>query len=263
MSSITSTTYKCIMEAKELAFQTKFIELSPKGKLINKAILGNSQPPDKRTWIYKNKLKDNRLNIFKDAGFDWAGHQKYVENCVHHNLYDSRGKKQKCQYYFTIKEAIKNAKFYGASAIVMTEIGFSLRYGTDIKTTDNIGHGRGMGVWISKYIDINQIIKNDPGSGITDRMKEGLVKNSFDNCEARKSRIYKHGYQTEFNRGGRFLNKKNPLWNTKTKKSLSVCSSNSTITIVSKKKKKLEPQSKKTNSPKKKNSCSCSYENIL
>jgi hypothetical protein len=42
-------------------------------------------------------------------------------------------------------------------------------------------------------------------------MKESLVKNSFDNCEARNSRISKNGYPTEFNIGGRFLKKKIPF----------------------------------------------------
>ena len=145
-------------------FKDKFVETSHIGKLMIETKEGVTQKAGAK-WEYKNKLKNKFEDAFKDIGYVWCGHQKFVENCV-----------KKYQYYTDIVDARKNALKFGACGIVMTMKGFSLRYGTALKNTNQCGSG--MGVWMTVKINIDQMIKN-PSTGLTNYMKKICVSNCY------------------------------------------------------------------------------------
>jgi len=113
-------------------------------------------------------LRENKKNIFSEYGFDWCGHQKYTEFVVHLKDGSTATKKgRKLAVFQTVEDAMDAAKVYGANSVVLQDDGFSLRWGCRVhknpqEKTDEDKDFKytGMGCWVARRINANQIINN-------------------------------------------------------------------------------------------------------
>ena len=140
-------------------FKTTFLEgCDPMKKIINIERLNNI---DGQKFGWNKKLKTGMEDVFDDIGFSWKGHQLYTMwVCYYKEKHDGRDKKI---YVHSLELAKQLAIKYSANSIVLTEKGFSLRWGYEVirNPSDNISKktcgATGMGVWLNNTINVDPI----------------------------------------------------------------------------------------------------------
>ena len=208
-------------------FWSRFIQSCEPDELI-KNINGIKDIKGQK-WAWDNRLAEGEENIFNDIGFSWAGHQKYAMWDCRYNEINEKDFNRKTIYYMDVDMAKTMALKYGANSIVMTERGFSLRWGCEpIRNPSEKGKfgdgkivkGRefcgatGMGVWIINNINLD-LMKQHSDDGA--RVSEALIKHAENNCgynddEMKRyingEKINKHAGDVLWVKGGIHPNKK-------------------------------------------------------
>ena len=145
-------------------------------------------------WAWNNRLAEGKENIFNDIGFNWVGHQKFSGWDCRYNKINEKDFNRKTIYYMDLTMAKAMAIKYSANSIVMTERGFSLRWGCianrNPSERGNFGCGKyekskalcgatGMGLWINNNINLDKMKQHAEDGAV---ISPALIKHVVNNC---------------------------------------------------------------------------------
>jgi len=145
---------------------------------------------------WNTRLAEGKEDIFNDIGFSWAGHQRFAGWDCRYNSENEKDFNRKTIYYMDIVMAKTMAVKYVANSIVLTERGFSLRWGCVPQRTNShkgkyfdapekpiksklLCGATGMGVWIVNHINLSEM-KKHAENGAT--ISEALIKHVENYC---------------------------------------------------------------------------------